>query len=105
MPSQYSSEHSIKDARELACKLGIRFEVVPIGPIFDGYRKALAPVFAGTPENVTEENIQSRIRGNILMALSNKFGELVLTTGNKIRGRSRLLHALWRHGRRPGRDF
>jgi NAD+ synthase/NAD+ synthase (glutamine-hydrolysing) len=83
MPSQYSSEHSIKDARELACKLGIRFEVVPIGPIFDGYRKALAPLFAGAPENVAEENIQSRIRGNILMAFSNKFGELVLTTGNK----------------------
>jgi NAD+ synthase/NAD+ synthase (glutamine-hydrolysing) len=83
MPSQYSSEHSIKDARELACKLGIRFEVVPIGPIFDGYRKALAPLFAGTPENVAEENLQSRIRGNILMAFSNKFGELVLTTGNK----------------------
>jgi NAD+ synthase/NAD+ synthase (glutamine-hydrolysing) len=83
MPSQYSSEHSIKDARELACKLGIRFEVVPIGPIFDGYRKALAPLFAGTAENVAEENIQSRIRGNILMAFSNKFGELVLTTGNK----------------------
>lgn len=83
MPSQYSSEHSIKDARELACKLGIRFEVVPIGPIFDGYRKALEPLFAGTPENVAEENIQSRIRGNILMAFSNKFGELVLTTGNK----------------------
>jgi NAD+ synthase/NAD+ synthase (glutamine-hydrolysing) len=83
MPSQYSSEHSIKDARELACKLGICFEVVPIGPVFDGYRKALAPLFAGTPENVAEENIQSRIRGNILMAFSNKFGELVLTTGNK----------------------
>jgi NAD+ synthase/NAD+ synthase (glutamine-hydrolysing) len=83
MPSQYSSEHSIKDARELACKLGIRFEVVPIGPIFDGYRKALSPIFAGMPENVAEENIQSRIRGNILMAFSNKFGELVLTTGNK----------------------
>jgi NAD+ synthase/NAD+ synthase (glutamine-hydrolysing) len=83
MPSQYSSEHSIKDARELACKLGIRFEVVPIGPIFDGYRKALSPIFAAMPENVAEENIQSRIRGNILMAFSNKFGELVLTTGNK----------------------
>lgn len=83
MPSQYSSEHSIKDARELACKLGIRFEVIAIGEIFDVYRKALAPVFAGLPENVAEENIQSRIRGNILMAMSNKFGELVLTTGNK----------------------
>ncbi len=83
MPSPYSSEHSIKDSRELACKLGIRFEVVPIGAIFDGYRKSLAPVFAGMPQDVAEENIQSRIRGNILMAFSNKFGELVLTTGNK----------------------
>ena len=83
MPGQYSSEHSIKDARELACKLGIRFEVIPIGEIFDSYRKALARIFAGLPEDVAEENIQSRIRGNILMAMSNKFGELVLTTGNK----------------------
>jgi NAD+ synthase (glutamine-hydrolysing) len=83
MPSQYSSEGSIKDARELACKLGIRFEVVPIGGIFETYRKALAPLFAGQREDVAEENIQSRIRGNILMAMSNKFGELVLTTGNK----------------------
>ena len=83
MPSQYSSEHSIKDARELACKLGIRFKVIPIREIFDQYRTALAPIFAELPEDVTEENIQSRIRGNILMAMSNKFGELVLTTGNK----------------------
>jgi NAD+ synthase/NAD+ synthase (glutamine-hydrolysing) len=83
MPSQYSSEHSIKDARELACKLGIRFEVIAIGEIFDCYRKALEPVFAGLPEDVAEENIQSRIRGNILMAMSNKFGALVLSTGNK----------------------
>jgi NAD+ synthase/NAD+ synthase (glutamine-hydrolysing) len=83
MPSQYSSEHSISDARELACNLGIRFEIVPIGPIFDSYRKALAGVFAGLPDDVAEENIQSRIRGNIVMAMSNKFGHLVLTTGNK----------------------
>ncbi len=83
MPSQYSSEHSMKDARELACKLGIRMETIPIAGIFDAYRKELAPVFAGKPEDVTEENIQSRIRGNILMALSNKFCGLVLTTGNK----------------------
>ncbi len=83
MPSQYSSEHSVRDARELACKLAIRFEVVAIGEIFDVYRKALAPVFSGMPEDVAEENIQSRIRGNILMACSNKFGKLVLTTGNK----------------------
>lgn len=83
MPSPYSSEHSLRDARELACKLGIRFEVVPIGTIFECYRKALSPLFGGTPEDVTEENIQSRVRGNILMAFSNKFGELVLSTGNK----------------------
>lgn len=83
MPSQYSSEHSVKDARDLACKLGIRFEVVPISGIFDCYRRTLAPVFSGAPEDVTEENIQSRIRGNLLMAMSNKFGHLVLTTGNK----------------------
>lgn len=83
LPSQYSSQHSIKDARELACNLGIRFEVVPIAPIFDCYRNSLKPLFAGVPEDVTEENIQSRIRGNILMAMSNKFGHLVLTTGNK----------------------
>ena len=83
MPSQYSSEHSIKDARELACKLGIHMDTVPISGIFDAYRKALAPVFAGLPEDATEENIQSRIRGAILMALSNKFCGLVLTTGNK----------------------
>lgn len=83
MPSAYSSEHSVSDARELARNLGIRFEIVPIGEIFDKYRSTLAPIFANLPEDVTEENIQSRIRGNILMAMSNKFGSLVLTTGNK----------------------
>jgi NAD+ synthase (glutamine-hydrolysing) len=83
MPSQYSSEHSIRDARELACKLHIKLEVLPIGDTFASYRKTLAEVFAGLPEDVAEENIQSRIRGNLLMALSNKFGHLVLTTGNK----------------------
>jgi len=83
MPSQYSSEGSVSDARELAANLGIRFEVVPIAEIFTAYRNALAPVFAGLPEDVTEENIQSRIRGAILMAFSNKFNCLVLTTGNK----------------------
>jgi NAD+ synthase (glutamine-hydrolysing) len=83
MPSQYSSEHSIKDARELACRLGIRFEVIPIGAIFDEYRKTLSPLFSRLPEGIAEENLQSRIRGNLLMAFSNKFGELVLTTGNK----------------------
>lgn len=83
LPSQYSSPASVTDARELACKLGIRFEVIPINQIFDDYRRALTGVFTGWPEDVTEENIQSRIRGAILMALSNKFSGLVLTTGNK----------------------
>ena len=83
LPSQYSSEHSLIDARELACRLGIRLKIIEINDIFDEYRKAMAHVFAGLPEDVTEENIQSRIRGAILMALSNKFSGLVLTTGNK----------------------
>ena len=83
LPSQYSSEHSLIDARELASRLGIRFKIIEIDQIFDDYRAALAPVFEGLPEDVTEENIQSRIRGAILMALSNKFNGLVLTTGNK----------------------
>ncbi|HEX6881385.1 MAG TPA: NAD(+) synthase, partial [Terriglobales bacterium] len=83
MPSQFSSQGSIDDARELAHNLGIRFELISIGPIFEAYKKALSGVFAGLGEDVTEENIQARIRGNILMALSNKFGALVLSTGNK----------------------
>jgi NAD+ synthase (glutamine-hydrolysing) len=83
MPSQYSSEGSLSDARCLAKNLAIEFQVIPINDTFDSYRKALAPTFAGRPEDVTEENIQARIRGNLLMALSNKFGSLVLSTGNK----------------------
>jgi len=83
MPSVYSAQASYDDARALAHNLGIGFQVVPIHPIFDEYRKALAPIFAGRPEDTTEENLQARIRGNLLMALSNKFGHLVLSTGNK----------------------
>ena len=83
LPSPYSSEGSIADARDLADTLGIRFEILPIGALFGAAKEALAPLFSGTPENVTEENIQSRLRGLLLMALSNKFGPLVLTTGNK----------------------
>src|SRR5207302_1911170 len=67
----------------LAANLGIRFEVLRISETFDAFRKALAPVFAGREEDVTEENLQSRIRGTLLMAMSNKFGALVLSTGNK----------------------
>ncbi len=83
MPSQYSSAGSVDDARALASNLGIRFELVPIREIFDSYRAALRPLFAGRPEDATEENIQARIRGALLMAASNKFGSLVLSTGNK----------------------
>lgn len=83
MPSQYSSQGSIDDARELAANLGMRFEVIPIADIFGCFKRGLSGVFADLPENETEENIQARIRGTILMALSNKFGALVLSTGNK----------------------
>jgi NAD+ synthase (glutamine-hydrolysing) len=83
MPGPYSSEGSVRDARQLAANLGIQFLVLPIGNIFEAYRKALADTFSECPPDVTEENIQARIRGNMLMALSNKFGALVLSTGNK----------------------
>ncbi|HKT69885.1 MAG TPA: NAD+ synthase, partial [Terriglobales bacterium] len=83
MPSQYSSPGSIEDSRTLAAALGIRFEVLPIGELFDSYRKTLRPAFDNLPEDVTEENLQSRIRGTLLMAHSNKFGGIVLSTGNK----------------------
>jgi NAD+ synthase/NAD+ synthase (glutamine-hydrolysing) len=83
MPGPYSSRGSLDDARALAANLGIRFETLVITQVFDDFRKTLKPVFAGRPEDVTEENIQARIRGTLLMALSNKFGALVLTTGNK----------------------
>jgi NAD+ synthase (glutamine-hydrolysing) len=83
MPGPYSSPGSISDARELAANLGIRFELLPITEIYNAARQTLAPVFAGRAEDVTEENIQSRARGLILMSLSNKFSALVLSTGNK----------------------
>ena len=83
MPSQYSSEGSLEDAKLLAKNLGIRFLTIPITEIFQAYLKTLSLSFKGLKPDVTEENIQARIRGNILMALSNKFGWLVLTTGNK----------------------
>jgi NAD+ synthase (glutamine-hydrolysing) len=83
MPGPYSSPGSIDDARELAGNLKIRFELLSINEIYAAAGKTLAPVFAGMPPDVTEENIQSRTRGLLLMALSNKFGALVLSTGNK----------------------
>ncbi len=83
LPSPYSSEVSRRDAAELARRCGCRFEVLPISGLFDSYRAALAPLFAGLSEDVTEQNIQARIRGSLLMALSNKFNHLLLATGNK----------------------
>ncbi|HWA93227.1 MAG TPA: NAD+ synthase [Terracidiphilus sp.] len=83
MPSPYSSQGSVDDSRRLADNLGIRFEIIGISEIFTGFKHALAPHFEGLAEDLTEENIQPRIRGTLLMALSNKFNALVLTTGNK----------------------
>ena len=83
MPGPFSSEGSLRDARQLAQTLGLRFEVVPIVEEFDDFRKALQPVFRGLAEDVTEENLQARIRGTTLMAISNKLRAIVLTTGNK----------------------
>ena len=83
MPSQYSSGGSITDARELATNLGICFDVVAIRDIFESYRGALSTIFKGLAEDVTEENLQARTRGGLLMAIANKFSALVLTTGNK----------------------
>ena len=83
MPSQYSSSGSIDDSRHLAANLGIRYETIAISGLFAQFTQALGPLFAGTKPDTTEENIQSRIRGDLLMALSNKFSALVLTTGNK----------------------
>jgi len=83
MPSRYSSEHSRTDAAHLAENLGIEFREIAIEPMFTAYLEALAPAFAGRQPDVTEENLQARIRGGLLMALSNKFGKLLLSTGNK----------------------
>lgn len=83
MPSRYSSDHSKTDAQTVAGNLGINFISIPIEPVFTAFEQQLSPHFRGRPPDTAEENLQSRIRGNILMALSNKFGSLVLATGNK----------------------
>jgi len=83
MPGPYSSEHSVTDARDLAHNFGIRFELISIRKQYEAYLEALNPVFDGGTVGVTEENLQSRLRGVTLMAMSNKWGALVLTTGNK----------------------
>ena len=83
MPSPYTADISWLDAREMATRLGVRYDEIPITPMFDAFKAGLALQFAGLPEDTTEENIQARIRGTLLMALSNKSGAIVLTTGNK----------------------
>lgn len=83
LPSRYSSQSSLDDARQLALNLGIRYDVIPIETAFEAVERQLAPVFQGLTRDVTEENIQARLRGVYLMALSNKFGALLLNTGNK----------------------
>ena len=83
MPTKFSSDHSVSDAVELAKRLGIQFDVVPIQSVFDDYLDALAPLFGDEPFGVAEENLQARIRGAVLMAISNRFGPMVVATGNK----------------------
>lgn len=83
MPSQYSSDHSVADAVTLAENFGIKYDIVPIKGIYDGFMKELEPLFEGKPFNVTEENLQARARGVLLMAMSNKHGNIVLNTSNK----------------------
>jgi len=83
MPSPYTADISWIDARDMAARLGVRYDEIAIAPMFDAFRSSLAPQFAGLAEDTTEENLQARIRGTLLMALSNKTGAIVLTTGNK----------------------
>ncbi len=83
MPSPYNSDHSVADALALAQNLGIETQVLPIGNLMEGFAQTLAPLFAGTESGVAEENIQARIRGNLLMAIANKFNRLLISTGNK----------------------
>lgn len=83
MPSQYSTDHSVKDAEDLANNLGISYDIVPIKPMFDAFKQALTPVFGDRAEDVTEENLQARIRGTLVMSYANKFGALALNTTNK----------------------
>jgi NAD+ synthase (glutamine-hydrolysing) len=83
MPSQYSSDHSVKDAIDLAMKMGVQYDIISIKDIFAQYQQSLQPIFNNLPQDIAEENIQARIRGNLLMAVSNKFGHILLNTSNK----------------------
>jgi NAD+ synthase (glutamine-hydrolysing) len=83
LPSPYTAGISLDDARDMARRLGVRYDEIDIQPLFENFKQTLGPLFAGKPEDATEENLQARIRGVLLMALSNKHGHLLLTTGNK----------------------
>jgi NAD+ synthase (glutamine-hydrolysing) len=83
MPSRYTADISWIDARDMAERVGVQYDEIAIAPMFDAFRASLGSLFEGLPEDTTEENIQARVRGTLLMALSNKSGRIVLTTGNK----------------------
>jgi NAD+ synthase (glutamine-hydrolysing) len=83
LPSKYSSEHSISDAKDLAENLGVQYDIIKIQDVVDSFNNSLSSIFEGKNEDITEENIQARARGTILMALSNKFGHILLNTSNK----------------------
>jgi NAD+ synthase len=83
LPYRYTAETSLNDAADCASRLGVRYDVLPIAPAVEGFAEILQPAFANRPRDITEENVQSRVRGTALMALSNKFGEMLVTTGNK----------------------
>ncbi len=83
LPYKFTSQESLDDAAQVAKALGIQYDVLPIGPAVDGLERSVAPLFSGMPRDVTEENLQARARGTIIMAISNKFGSMVVTTGNK----------------------
>lgn len=83
MPSQHSSDHSVQDARQLAQNLGIQYDLIPIEPLYEAFESSLSPLFWAFPANLTEENIQARVRGTLLMAMSNKYGSILLNTSNK----------------------
>ena len=99
MPSQYTADMSLEDAQSMADGLKVKYSVIPIKPVFDGFLATLAPEFKNAPLDTTEENLQARIRGTLLMGLSNKFGAIVLTTGNKSE-MCRLFDLVWRYGGR-----
>ena len=105
MPSEFSSAGSKHDARVLADHLGIRLEMLPVQPVFEQYQATLRPLFAGTPFGLAEENLQSRIRGALLMAISNKFGRVGADDRQQERDGDGILHALRRHGGRAGGDW